>query len=176
MNIDAGAQDFAKPVPVLPTESRAAFALLEGMFEKNLLPKPGALRVLGKTIEIGNIKVQTLVTGGTTDHLTPWKGCYRTTQLFGGPTAFVLSNAGHVASLVNPPGNPKATYWLGPQPGPDPEQWLQKATKHTGTWWEVWVDWSNKRAGCEKPAPKTLGNRKCKVVGKAPGTYVLERA
>ena len=25
------------------------------------------------------------VTGATTDHLTPWKGCYRTTQLLGGP-------------------------------------------------------------------------------------------
>jgi len=147
------------------------------MFENNLLPKPGALRVLGKAIDIGKIKVQTLVTGGTTDHLTPWKGCYRTTQLLGGPTTFVLSNAGHVASLVNPPGKPKATYWLGKAPGPDPEQWLQGATKHTGTWWEVWVDWAGKRSGREQTAPtKTLGNRKYKVLGKAPGTYVLERA
>ncbi len=112
--------------------------------------------MLGKTIDLSKIKVQTLVTGGTTDHLTPWKGCYRTTQLLGGPMTFVLSNAGHVASLVNPPGNPKATYWLGPSPGPDPEQWLEKATKHTGTWWEVWVDWSSKRTGREKLAPKTL--------------------
>lgn len=146
------------------------------IFESNLLPKRGALKVLGKTIDLSKIKVQTLVTGGTTDHLTPWKGCYRTTQLLGGSMTFVLSNAGHVASLVNPPGNPKATYWLGPSPGPDPEQWLQKATKHTGTWWEVWVDWSNKRSGREKLAPKTLGNRKYKVLGKAPGTYVMAKA
>jgi polyhydroxyalkanoate synthase len=81
----------------------------------------------------------------------------------------VLSNAGHIASLVNPPGNPKATYWLGPEPGPDPEQWLEKATKHTGTWWEVWVEWASKRSGKQRPAPKSLGSRKYKVLDKAPG-------
>ena len=26
----------------------------------------------------------------------------------------MLSNAGHIASLVNPPGNPKANYYTGP--------------------------------------------------------------
>jgi polyhydroxyalkanoate synthase len=146
------------------------------IFEKNLLPQRGALAVLGKKIDLSKVKVPTLVTGGTTDHLTPWKGCYRTTQLMGGPTTFVLSNAGHVASLVNPPGNPKATYWLGPEPGPDPEQWLEKATKHIGTWWEVWVDWAGKRSGREIAAPKRLGSRKYKVLGKAPGSYVMEKA
>ena len=145
------------------------------LFETNGLPKKGSIKVLGKPLDLARIKVPTLVTGGTTDHLTPWKGCYRTTQLLGGPSTFVLSNAGHIASLVNPPGNPKATYWLGPKPGADPEQWLEKATKHAGTWWEVWVDWAGKRSGREKLAPKTLGNRKYEVLGKAPGTYVMER-
>ena len=102
------------------------------IFETNALPKKGSMKILGKPLDLSSIKVQTLVTGGTTDHLTPWKGCYRTTQLLGGPSTFVLSNAGHVASLVNPPGNPKATYWLGPKPGHDAEAWLQQATKHTG--------------------------------------------
>ena len=88
----------------------------------------------------------------------------------------MLSNAGHVASLVNPPGNSKATYWLGPKPGPDAEAWLQQATKHTGTWWEVWVDWAGKRSGRQKLAPKTLGNRAYKVRDNAPGKYVMERA
>ena len=146
------------------------------IFETNALPKKGSLKVLGKPLDLAKIKVPMLVTGGTTDHLTPWKGCYRTTQLLGGPSTFVLSNAGHIASLVNPPGNPKATYWLGPEPGPDPEQWLEKATKHTGTWWEVWVEWASKRSGKQRPAPKSLGSRKYKVLDKAPGTYVHERA
>lgn len=146
------------------------------IFEHNLMARKGGLKVLGKLVDLSRVKVQTLVTGGTTDHLTPWKGCYRTTQLLGGPMTFVLSNAGHVASLVNPPGNPKATYWLGPAPGPDPEAWLAQAGRHTGTWWEVWVDWAGKRSGREKLAPKSLGNRKYKVLGSAPGSYVMAKA
>ena len=58
------------------------------------------------------------VTGAVTDHLTPWQGCYQTTQLLGGDSTFVLSNAGHIQSLVNPPGNPKARMFIGPEPGP----------------------------------------------------------
>ena len=83
------------------------------LFEHNLLCKPGALTVLGTPVDLQRITVPTFVTGATTDHLTPWTGCYRTTQLLGGPSTFVLSNAGHIQSLVNPPGNPKATYLAG---------------------------------------------------------------
>ena len=32
----------------------------------------------------------------------------------------MLSYSGHIASLVNPPGNPKAHYWTGAAPGADP--------------------------------------------------------
>ena len=63
------------------------------------------------------------VTGAVTDHLTPWQGCYQTTQLLGGDSTFVLSNAGHIQSLVNPPGNPKARMFTGPEPGPDAAEW-----------------------------------------------------
>ena len=146
------------------------------IFESNPLPKKGGLTILGKPLDLKSIKVPKFVTGATTDHLTPWKGCYRTTQLLGGPSTFVLSNAGHIASLVNPPGNPRASYWLGPKPVPDPEKWLEQATKHTGTWWEVWADWMGKQSGREKPAPRTLGGADYKAVGPAPGTYVLEQA
>ena len=66
------------------------------------------------------ISVPTFVTGAVADHLTPWKGCYRTTQLLSGPSTFVLSYSGHIQSLVNPPGNPRASYWTGGEPGPDP--------------------------------------------------------
>jgi polyhydroxyalkanoate synthase len=91
-------------------------------------------------IDLSTVRIDALVTGALTDHLTPWKACYRSTQLLGGSSTFVLSNSGHIASLVNPPGNPKASYWLGPKPGPDADAWLDAATQHTGTWWEVWAE------------------------------------
>src|SRR3712207_9480453 len=68
---------------------------------------PGALRVLGTPVHLSRITLPTFVTGALTDHITPWYGCYRTTQLLSGPSTFVLSSSGHIQSLVNPPGNPK---------------------------------------------------------------------
>jgi poly[(R)-3-hydroxyalkanoate] polymerase subunit PhaC len=88
----------------------------------------------------------------------------------------VLSNAGHIAALVNPPGNAMASYWLGPKPGPDPEKWLATAQKHTGTWWEVWADWTLERSGKDKSAPGTLGSAHHPVLDNAPGRYVHQPA
>ena len=110
------------------------------IFANNGLAKPGAVSVLGTPMQLDRIKIPTFVTGAVTDHLTPWMGCYRTTQLLSGESTFVLSYSGHIASLVNPPGNPKAHYWTGGTPGPDPEQWLKGAEKHTGSWWEAWIE------------------------------------
>ncbi|MBA2347339.1 MAG: alpha/beta fold hydrolase, partial [Solirubrobacterales bacterium] len=105
------------------------------LFNLNLLAK-GELHVLGHRIDLAKVTIDTYATGATTDHLTPWKGCYRTARLMSGTTTFVLSNAGHIASLVNPPGNPKAHYFTGPEPGEDPEEWRAQATEVRGTWWE----------------------------------------
>ena len=111
------------------------------IFRDNLLTRPGGLTVLGTPVHLERINVPAFVTGAVTDHLTPWKGCYQTTQLLGGPSTFVLSHSGHIASLVNPPGNPKAHYWTGAAPGADPEKWLATAEKQQGSWWETWASW-----------------------------------
>ncbi len=146
------------------------------VFEHNVIAKPGALKILGGPVDLKAIKVDTLVTGAVADHLTPWGACYRTTQLLGGKSTFLLSNAGHIASLVNPPGNDKATYYTGPTPGPDPEAWRQKATKHSGTWWEVWSEWIKTRSGPLVKAPATLGSKRYPSLGPAPGEYVRKAA
>jgi polyhydroxyalkanoate synthase len=146
------------------------------VFESNLLTRKGALKVLGVPVDLKSIRTEVLATGALTDHLTPWKACYRTTQLLGGPSTFVLSNAGHIASLVNPPGNPKATYWAGPVPVPDADGWLAQATRTTGSWWEVWAEWTLERSGAMVPAPKQLGSARYPARGAAPGEYVLQKA
>jgi polyhydroxyalkanoate synthase subunit PhaC len=142
------------------------------IFVRNTLVD-GGMEVLGTPIDLGKIKVETYVTGATTDHLTPWRGCYRTTQLMSGPSTFVLSNAGHIASLVNPPGNPKAHYYAGPEPGGDPDEWLAGAEKRQGTWWDHWTEWVTRRSGDERAAPPGLGSAKHGVIEQAPGAYVL---
>jgi polyhydroxyalkanoate synthase len=87
----------------------------------------------------------------------------------------VLSSSGHIQSLVNPPGNPKFSYWTGGAPGPDPEDWRATAQQHTGSWWEAWAAWAQDRSGDEVPAPSSLGSETYPVLEKAPGSYVIDR-
>ena len=61
------------------------------IFEHNVLVKPGGLTVLGSPVDLAAIKFDTYVTGGLTDHLTPWQGCYRATQLFSGPALITFA-------------------------------------------------------------------------------------
>jgi polyhydroxyalkanoate synthase subunit PhaC len=155
--------------------SGALHAQFLDVFEQNVLCTPGALTVLGHPVDLGTITCDTYVTGAVSDHITPWQGCYRTTQLVSGKSTFVLSNAGHIASLVNPPGNPKARMFVGPEPGADAEQWRAAATERPGTWWEHWADWMVARAGGEKPASASLGARRHMPLEPAPGQYIRSR-
>jgi polyhydroxyalkanoate synthase len=156
----------------LPARLHAEFL---DIFKNNTLCEPGAVKVLGTPVDLSRITIPTFVTGAITDHLTPWKGCYRTTELVGGPSTFVLSNAGHIASLVNPPGNPKATYYINGEPGAGPDTWFKTATKRPGTWWEVWADWTIERSGDEVPAASQLGSSAHPLLHPAPGLYVRDR-
>jgi polyhydroxyalkanoate synthase subunit PhaC len=145
------------------------------IFRDNSLVRPGAMTVLGTPIDLGSITVPTFVTGAITDHITPWEGCYRTTQLLSGPSTFVLSSSGHVQSLVNPPGNPKAAYFTGGEQTADPDDWRATAEKQTGSWWESWSPWTIERSGDLIEAPSSLGSETYAVKEPAPGSYVLDK-
>jgi polyhydroxyalkanoate synthase len=145
------------------------------IFGRNSLVTAGAMRVLGTPVHLSRITVPTFVTGALTDHLTPWDGCYRTTQLLSGPSTFVLSYSGHIQSLVNPPGNPKAHYWTGGEPGPDARAWRDAAERHSGTWWDPWSAWVIERSGEEVPAPAEQGSAAHPPLEPAPGSYVRDR-
>ena len=155
----------------LPAALHAQFL---DIFENNPLATPGRLTCLGTPVDLSTIKLPTYVTGGVSDHLTPWTSCYRTTQLMGGSSTFVLSNAGHIQSLVNPPGNPKAVFYTGAEPGPDAEAWLASAEKHTGTWWANWADWLIAQSSGTKDAPAELGSAEHPALDEAPGCYVRD--
>jgi polyhydroxyalkanoate synthase subunit PhaC len=156
----------------LPATLHAQFL---DIFEHNPLVTPGRVTCLGTPVDLSTITLPSYVTGGVTDHLTPWTSCYRTTQLLGGPSTFVLSNAGHIQSLVNPPGNPKAVFWTGAGPLPgDPEKWLAAADKHTGTWWTHWADWIIAQSAGTIDAPSRLGSAEHPPLEDAPGCYVRD--
>ncbi|NNM45082.1 PHA/PHB synthase family protein [Knoellia koreensis] len=141
---------------------------------ENKLTKPGALTVLGQPIDLGAITVDAYIVAGIADHITPWQNCYRTTQLLGGKSRFVLSTSGHIAALVNPPGNPRSSFHTNDDQGPDAKAWLRDATLHEGTWWADVSAWLDERSGGRKRAPKKLGSTRLQPLAEAPGTYVFD--
>jgi polyhydroxyalkanoate synthase len=140
----------------------------------NALVTPGGATVLGSPVDLGAVKTDAYVLAGVADHLCPWESCYRTAHLLGGTTRFVLSTSGHIAALVNPPGNPKARYQVAEQNPAEPERFLESAETRTGTWWTDYVDWLRDRCGPEIDAPSELGGGGLAPLVDAPGTYMFQ--
>jgi polyhydroxyalkanoate synthase len=145
------------------------------MFKTNPLTRPGALEVCGTPIDLKQVTCDVFCLAGTTDHITPWEACYKSAHLFGGKCEFVLSNSGHIQSILNPPGNPKGRYMTNTELPREPKDWQESATKHTDSWWLHWQNWLIERSGASKKAPTKLGNKQFPASEAAPGTYVHER-
>jgi polyhydroxyalkanoate synthase len=144
------------------------------VFSGSLFSKPRALSVLGTPIDLAGVTCDKYVVAGITDHITPWKGVYNTARMFGGNTQFVLSSSGHIQSLINPPGNPKAKFFSNPDLPSNAETWLAGAQPQSGSWWGNWRDWLAARSGERRTATQTFGNQRYEQLAKAPGTYVVE--
>jgi polyhydroxyalkanoate synthase len=138
-------------------------------------PEAGAATVLGTDVDLGTVDVDTYVVAGIADHLCAWESCYRTTQLLGGDSRFVLSTSGHIAAMVNPPGNPKASFQTAPGNPPEAAAWLASASKSQGTWWDDYATWLSERTGPERGKPRRLGSARHEPICAAPGTYVHDR-
>jgi polyhydroxyalkanoate synthase len=142
----------------------------------NSLVAPGEATMLGTPVELSKLTADVYVVAGIADHISPWQACYRSARLLGGEDLrFVLSSSGHIAALVNPPGNTRASYRVGGVEEPDPAAWLQAAEKSTDSWWPDFVAWLGQRGGAKKPAPATLGGAGMAPLEPAPGSYVLQR-
>jgi polyhydroxyalkanoate synthase len=132
------------------------------------------LSLNGKSIDMSKVKADCYVVAGVTDHITPWKGVHRTALIMGEHATFVLSNSGHLQSLLNPPTNPKASFMIGPVNPAGPDAFLAAAEKRKGSWWLDWRDWLRARSGEEVDAPTSLGSRRYPALAPAPGTYVFD--
>jgi polyhydroxyalkanoate synthase len=140
----------------------------------NSLTKPGSATVLGTPIDLSKITVDSYVVAGIADHITPWQNAYRTANLLGSDPRFVLSTSGHIAALVNPPGNEKASFRINDELPEEPEAWLKSANQTPGSWWDDWTAWLGERSGEQRTARKQLGGKGYRPLGEAPGSYVKE--
>ncbi len=157
------------------TRLPAAFhADLLDIMQKNPYMHAGAMQVLGVPIDMEKVDVDAYIVAGVTDHITPWKACYQTAQIYGKKATFTLANAGHLQSLLNPPGAPKSFFFSGDAKAADPDGWAAQASRSEGSWWPHWMAWLQPRSGEQVAAPKKPGNRKYPAGVDAPGEYVLQ--
>ncbi|MGE0027262.1 MAG: PHA/PHB synthase family protein [Thermoleophilia bacterium] len=134
----------------------------------------GTMELAGTRLDLGSVRGDHYVVGAIEDHIAPWEGSYLTTQVL--PNAdvrYVLSSAGHIAGIVNPP-SPKAWFRTGDPTPADSAEWFAASALHEGSWWEDWAEWIGARSG-DMVAPPKMGSRAHTPVGDAPGTYVLEK-
>ena len=142
---------------------------LRTLYIGNQLAK-GEMELGGQHLSLQDVKSDAYVVGAVNDHIVPWQASYKATHLLGGNVRYVLSNGGHVAGIVNPPG-PKARHEVARKNPPTAAEWRASAESHSGSWWEDWTAWARKRAG-KLTAPPPMGSRLHPVLGEAPGDYV----
>ncbi len=140
----------------------------------NALVTPGRATMLGSPVDLAAVDRDAYLVAGITDHICPWQACYRSAQLLSGRPRFVLSTSGHVAAMVNPPGNDKARYQIAKECPDDPQEWLRLAETCHGSWWPDYADWLAERCGDEQAAPAELGGGGLVPLADAPGTYVYD--
>jgi len=148
---------------------------LRKMYQENLLSKPGGITLDGVKIDLRKIKTPAFILSTREDHIAPWRSTYAATQLYTGPTKFVLAASGHIAGVVSPPGNSKYGHWRNDDNPPSPEDWLTCAEQHDGSWWPMWEEWVSHYSGGEVPS-RQPGDGKLKPIEDAPGSYVKLRA
>ncbi len=132
----------------------------------------GTLEVLNTPVDLGKVESDSFVVAGRTDHIIPWDSAYRTTQVLGGDSQFVLSNGGHIQAILNPPGNPKASYLTSDNLPPTAAEWRESATEVPGSWWALWHEWLTARSGDTRGARKHTGDNAHPPLDPAPGRYV----
>jgi polyhydroxyalkanoate synthase subunit PhaC len=151
---------------------------LRNTYLENNLAKPGKMTVCGEKVDLGTIEAPAYVYASREDHIVPWEGAYRNTQVLKGKIRFVLGASGHIAGVINPPAKGKRSHWIGAAAAlPEkPQAWFDKAREHPGSWWTDWSSWLKTHAGKQIAAPKAPGNKAHKAIEPAPGRYVKQKA
>ncbi|HEY0858125.1 MAG TPA: class I poly(R)-hydroxyalkanoic acid synthase [Albitalea sp.] len=151
---------------------------LRHTYLENNLVKPGKVTVCGEKLDLSLIDAPAYIYASKEDHIVPWDGAYRNTQVLRGQKRFVLGASGHIAGVINPPAKKKRSHWIasGASLPKQAAAWFDKAGEHQGSWWPDWAAWLKGHAGKLVAAPKSPGNRKYKPIEPAPGRYVKQKA
>jgi polyhydroxyalkanoate synthase len=143
---------------------------LREFYHENKLAR-GQMTIGGVKLDLGKVKLPIYELCAKEDHIAPAKSVFIGSRLFGGPVTYVLSGSGHIAGVINPPGERvKYQYWTNDKKAATLEAWIEGATEHPGSWWPHYADWLGKQSGSKVQA-RTPGT-KLGVIEDAPGSYV----
>nr|WP_246026777.1 class I poly(R)-hydroxyalkanoic acid synthase [Paracoccus luteus] len=150
--------------------ARMVTEYLRGLCQRNGLAT-GGYPVLDATAHLRDVTVPLCAIACEADHIAPWKHSWAGIAQMGSPDrTFILTQSGHIAGIINPPGKVKYGHYVSDAGfGGTPNDWREKAQHHEGSWWPRWGEWLAERAGPMVPA-RTPANS----LGAAPGTYVHE--
>jgi polyhydroxyalkanoate synthase subunit PhaC len=135
----------------------------------------------GRLIRLSDIRVPMLVVGTEADHVAPWKSVYKIDNLVRSDDfTFLLTAGGHNAGIVCGPVHPKRHYRIKTRrladPHLAPEEWVEAATKHDGSWWPALHRWLAAHSkGKTKPPAMGAPRKGYRVIEDAPGQYVRQR-
>ncbi|MGB5621703.1 MAG: class I poly(R)-hydroxyalkanoic acid synthase [Gammaproteobacteria bacterium] len=146
---------------------------MRNMYMHNRLREPGGIEMAGEPIDVTRIKTPAYVLSTRDDHIAPWKTTYESTQLFSGPTRFVLGNSGHIAGVINPPSKKKYGYRASSETPADADAWLHDTEEHAGSWWPDWIRWL-RRYSDGKVAARKPGSDEYPSLEPAPGSFVKQ--
>ncbi len=149
---------------------------LRNMYLENNLRVPGKLKMLGEKVDLGKLNMPAYLMAAREDHIVPWKSAYLARNLLGGETTFALGASGHIAGAINPASKNRRSYWTASVKPTDPDEWLEQAQEHKGSWWLHWIEWLGEHGGKQVAARGRLGSAKYEPIEPAPGRYVKERA
>lgn len=139
----------------------------------------GHFEVDGRPVSLRDIRVPIFAVSTISDHVAPWRSVYKIQALTDADVTFVLSNGGHNAGIVNPPGRPNRKHQIATHVESenyiDPDTWQQSAVHHEGSWWPCWQDWLVRHSSADRVPPPALGAplKGYAPLCDAPGAYVL---
>lgn len=149
---------------------------LRNTYMGNLLREPRRVSMLGRPLDLRELRMPAYLFAAQEDHIVPWRGAYAARSVLGGETTFVLGASGHIAGTINPPARQRRSYRTAAFAGADAAAWLEASAEHRGSWWLHWIAWLRRYSGRKVVARTRLGNTRFRPIEPAPGRYVTERA
>jgi polyhydroxyalkanoate synthase subunit PhaC len=152
---------------------------LRSLFLNNDLAE-GRFKVDGRSVALNDLHMPIFAVGTETDHVAPWRSVYKFNILSDTNVTFLLTNGGHNAGIVSPPGMPGRHYRMSTKPHEgrftDPDAWQAGAPKFEGSWWPAWSRWlADQSSEPVEPPPMGAPQAGLEVLAEAPGTYVFQR-